>query len=148
MGAECLLRHGEESPGEFSNATANRPTKRALLPPKIQIIFSAYFQQVQSDNRGLYQKRVEESRLYSHKRIVLEVESCNKTLYFQTLVSSVMMLRLREERENRAIRVLLFSFRLFFTGIRPRFWGAACARQGNYLARGAWGAHSPGLDCR
>jgi hypothetical protein len=44
-----LFRLGEweESPGEFSNRTANRPTQCALLSAQVEVILSVRFEQIE-----------------------------------------------------------------------------------------------------
>jgi hypothetical protein len=42
-----LLGEREESPGEFPNRTANRPTQRVLLSAQVQIILSTCFEQIE-----------------------------------------------------------------------------------------------------
>ena len=44
-----LFRLGEweESPGEFSNRTANRPTQCALLSAQVEVILSVHFEQIE-----------------------------------------------------------------------------------------------------
>jgi len=44
-----LFRLGEreESPGEFSNRTANCPTQRALLSAQVEVILSVRFEQIE-----------------------------------------------------------------------------------------------------